>query len=759
MRTPTRIIAVALLLSLVTWRPAGATLLSPLLAAPRVTADAPDVFGYGSAFVRALKKLSSLTPEQFRRRFAKTRYLDKLSFDPTKAKFFDQFQKKGWKLNARELDLFRDNGFVVSERFGARTFAEIYYNIFTADLPVFISADSLLHAWHRSYDAVLEQLEQTILSQTLLEILDGMSQAIGEADRLYGTGVLRQSLRDADYFLAVARSLLSGKQLPSLFPESKTRVQATLAAVKGKALQRFVLFGKERKIDFSQFKPRGHYEKTVFLRRYFRAMTWLGRIDLRVSGDDRTDYRRQLGSALVLHDLLRRSKRFDQWAAFDRLLQTLVGRTDSMTFAQLGLLLRLSKVSSLRAVSLETLGSLQKKLASSKLGTQQIMSHYFESMPFDREQTVLPRSFTVMGQRFTVDSWATNQVVADRILWKGRKVQRRLPSALDVAFAVFANDHVAEWIARRILDRKGLRFRDGELYQHNLTAVRQVLDSLPRRVWTENVYMHWLYTLRALSRPAKGRSLPQVMRTKAWAMRTLNTQLASWTQLRHDTILYVKQSYTSGAGCYYPAGFVEPRVEFWRRFEAMALATAALLEKTPYPKNLDSGVQIGDLRTRHVKFFRHFAKTLGLLRAVAEKQLAQKPLSADESKILDNVIQIRHMSGATLYNGWYPTLFYSGKHDAGKYDALVADVHTDVPAPILGDPGGVLHQGVGRIDLALIAIDNGKDRVVYAGPMASHYEFVTKGMTRKSDSEWQSDLQKKKTPPRPVWTQSYLVPR
>ena len=42
-------------------------------------------------------------------------------------------------------------------------------------------------------------------------------------------------------------------------------------------------------------------------------------------------------------------------------------------------------------------------------------------------------------------------------------------------------------------------------------------------------------------------------------MKTLTTQLASWTHLRHDTLLYVKQSYSARTACVYPAGYVEPR--------------------------------------------------------------------------------------------------------------------------------------------------------------------------------------------------------
>jgi hypothetical protein len=88
----------------------------------------------------------------------------------------------------------------------------------------------------------------------------------------------------------------------------------------------------------------------------------------------------------------------------------------------------------------------------------------------------------------------------------------------------------------------------------------------------------------------------------------------------------------------------------------------------------------------------------------------------------------------------------------------VADVHSNPPAPDWGDPGCVLHQGVGSVDLLIVAIDSGEDRMVYAGPVLSHYEFEMPQVGRKSDSEWKKDLREGRTPPRPTWTGSYLVP-
>ena len=125
-------------------------------------------------------------------------------------------------------------------------------------------------------------------------------------------------------------------------------------------------------------------------------------------------------------------------------------------------------------------------------------------------------------------------------------------------------------------------------------------------------------------------------------------------------------------------------------------------------------------------------------------------------------MQIKHVSrgcySIPMYTGWYPALFYRGTEDCVKWDALVADVHTNVPAPPLGDPGCVLHQAVGNVDLMIIAIDNGKDRVVYVGPTFSHYEFEMPNAQRKSDSEWKKQLSEAQYPPRPEYTRGYLVP-
>jgi len=778
---PTRILALAATLGL----------LSAAAAADPAKKKPADPLGYSAAFDVEIARIGQITPQQFAERYPDTaKYLAKLSWDATKAKFFDAFmtdpatlsqkvRNMDFRMNEAELAVLKQNGFVVSEGLGTRSFGEQFYRIYSRDLPVFISADALLQAWHHTYDHMLMELEEVYFTTVLDEMLAAMAKELPRAKKQYDDGLLSECVTDADFFIATARSLLAGKARLPLYRGANTpvppivpvptafnqddRVLKSLTACRDEQLKfEFPLFGRPRDVDFSQFKPRGHYAKSPDLARYFQAMMWLGRIDLRVAGNPEEASPRELGAAIVLHDLLVSAGQFDNWKSFDRMLQTFVGKTDSMTFAQLGSVLRKAGINSPADVkNFNVLETIQAEIEKGKFGAQEIHGDVYTS-PFGPEKLKLPRSFTFLGQKFAIDSWALAKVVYDDIIWDGDKVQRRIPSCLDVAFSVLGNNVVVPDLVARMTDRAGMKFRDGLNYQHNLAAVRNVIDAQDKGVWTETVYAHWLACLRELATPTTDAKYPEAIRTRAWAMKSLNTQLASWTQLRHDTVLYVKQSYTMRAACEYPAGYVEPHVGFWARFETMLSRSADLIEKAPFPdRAIDkygAKVRLKEVQKKQVAFLRDFAKRAALLKGMAEKELAQQPFNADEVTCFKAVVDGRGGSGAPRYDGWYPKLFYNNPYAVEDYDGLVADVHTDVPDDVTGDPGCVLHQGVGKVDMLIIAVDSGPDRMIYAGPVLSHYEFAAPGTTRHADHEWQMILNRKNAPPRPAWTREYLVP-
>jgi hypothetical protein len=785
------------------------------LNAPVVGGD--HVFGYSAAFEEELGRIGQISPQEFAERYRiNSPYLAGIDWDPTTAQYWNLFatdpatnnigrnpSQEGYRhydfrLNSAEFAVLRQNGFVVTPRLGSTNFAEVFYRLWNDDLPVFISSDSVLQAWHRSYDNMLIELEYFWLSTIIENMIEGMAAQLEAARQEAVPGALDSSLLDADYFLTVARSLFRGSNVLSALGQ-ETRVQATLTHIQEQQLECVTLFDNERLVDFSQFKPRGHYAERLRLERYFQTVMWLGRIDLRVAGPDQDCFGfalpaspRQLGTAIVLTRLLARSGEFENWRRMDRVIQTFVGPTASMTVLQLADLLESAGIRTLADISTrEMLINLQERIEEGSLGVQHIRGDAF-TLPLGAERLRLPRSFTVFGQKFAVDSWALSKVVFSEILWtegaKTTNVMRRVPSCFDVAFSVFANDHIVPELVERITtppprgSEHMVAWRDGRPYQHNLAAVRNVIDSHSSGAWQSSIYLNWLWMLRHLSAPITDAMYPQAMRTRPWAMKSLNTQLASWTQLRHNTVLYVKPSYTDRSICSYPDGYVEPCPGFWREFEELVTRTAEMIDGLPYEGTVlyspnpywSYPVELSHIKTNQVGFLRYFASIVSQLRLIADQELRHEPLTASQLEFVDGWIQAPYTpsGGVRTYTGWYPRLYYRHRvldnrssdsypvdYGATKPDSLVVDVHTDLPDPFgSGDPGGILHQAVGDVHLMMIAIESGPRRTVYAGPVLSHYEFETAYPIRKTNSEWKEDLRTGRAPPHPSWTRSYLVP-
>jgi len=288
--------------------------------------------------------------------------------------------------------------------------------------------------------------------------------------------------------------------------------------------------------------------------------------------------------------------------------------------------------------------------------------------------------------------------------------------------------------------------RDGIPFQHHLMACKQVAELMfQNKVHTRSVYHSWIYALSQLSQdPAKfPKNLPQAMKTKSWALKTLQTQLASFTQLRHDFALYVKQPVLRG-GCDYPFGYVEPVPEF---YEAMKGMLAKLNELMKKKKNQWNGaVKVSAFLTR-------FCAVLNMLKGISEKELENENLSNEQNEFLKTILEtLEYGSGPPKFEGWYPKLYFGSPAGCIDDDGLVADIFTHHEGG--GDPGGVLHQGVRNPNLLYIVVDSGKDLMMYAGPVFSYYEFETeKG--RFTDTGWQRQIFDD-LPPRPDWTASFF---
>jgi hypothetical protein len=499
------------------------------------------------------------------------------------------------------------------------------------------------------------------------------------------------------------------------------------------------LFGVVRDEDFSQYKPRGHYTRNPDLTRYFRAMMWLGRTDFRLIETQRDAsqkfQRRQLEAALALRALIDSELR-PHFNRIDRTVSAFVGEHDYMQLDELDSLLADLGVDSAAGLGALSDAKIAQAILDGGYGTQRISSHI---MINGLGQGTLPlsSSFALLGQRYVVDSHVFSNVVYDRA--GGGNVKRMMPNPLDVGFAALGNNQAAAVLAPEL---------ERHAYAPDLASMRILVDAHPPEFWQSNLYNHWLGAVRALSpnaeaiaKPSSG--LPPVARTEAWGKRTLSTQLASWAELRHDTILYAKQSYTGGATCEFPDAYVDPYPEFYGRIAAYAafgkqLATE-LAAAEPAPTLSIAGV---------VQHFEHLGDVALRLKQMAEHELTGAAFTPEMVAFINHAVVVQAGCGSASVSepGWYGKLFYE-LHSAAEYDPTIADVHTQ-PTDEGGSPvGRVLHVGTGFARLMVVVTEGCSGPRAFAGLASSYFEIVTDGFKRLSDEEWKPRVLTATDPP------------
>jgi len=503
-----------------------------------------------------------------------------------------------------------------------------------------------------------------------------------------------------------------------------------------------------RKVDYSQFVVRGHYEE--ILEEYFRTMMWLGRIDFWLTSPPydkmpEKDIKRMSYAAVLLKELLDLAKVENLLKVNEQVITFMVGESDNLTPDELSSVIEeigLTEAEQL-VINSNTYEDFKAELVSDERYAQKILSNVIIMDPLSPEPDKLPVSFKLMGQRFIIDSYIFSNVVYDRIIFDDAKIWRPMPDPLDAMFVLGNND------ALPLLEDELNKYH----YNQQLATLRYLVDEYDDGFWESSIYNLWLNSIRKLNPEDENSNLPLFMKTDAWRMEKINTQLASWAQLRHDNLLYAKQSYTGAATCSYPYSYVEPYPEFYKH-----IATYAA-KANEYFSQLDIE---GFYTMRIEKYLDNLKTHSEFLAELAEKELSQIPFSREELNKLKKFLVKKDllMCGEPPYDGWLMDLFYEGYEQGIKHDFIVADVHTQ-PTDRLGNiVGKVLHVGLGYINMGVFLTpspSNSYEYMAYIGPVMSYYENITKDFDRFTDTRWKEMIKSKEITERPEWTNIYLA--
>jgi hypothetical protein len=650
--------------------------------------------------------------------------------------------KDDFTLSAGAQDLLEQNNFVAQFPDGDqyKQFFQLYEDGRYGEKPIFVTTDSVLHIYHLIFDKLLRDTETKYLIPDLQNLTSAL---VNETQQQYneakGTGAEGAALRNLGYLSVAAKLIDPNFNVPAEVADAvNTDLQqiAAHASLGASAVMALGGGGDEYLEDFTQYVPRGHYTRSEDLERYFRTMMWFGRITFRLKSVDETR------SALLLTQALQTAKAGDQdaatmWSLIYDPTSFFVGKSDDLTYRDYAPLMaqalgpNADVAATADDANIAAFQELAKSLAGPKVNSMVVF--------IDEDKEAVTKGMRLMGQRFTLDEYTFGQLIWRNVGTDDNK--RWLPKSLDFAAALGSSE------AYSILDSQG----DTQYakYPQQMDKVRGEIGTLADSQWTENLYWSWLYSFRPLLQPkAENSGYPSFMTNQAWTRKDLNTVNGSYTELKHDTILYAKQvmAEMGGGPPDIIKGYAEPEPEFYARIAALigmtrdGLVSRGLLE---VPENDFVDSDYNTLQTMY--------NTALDLKHISEKELSNQPLTDDEySLIMFYGGTLEHITAAAS-DPVDPNT--QGNVDVNDQDAaVVADIATG------GEAGEqALEEGTGRIMEIYVVVPIEGKLVLTRGGIYSQYEFIQPTSNRLTDEQWRAQLDSGDVPPLGDW-KTFIAP-
>lgn len=628
-------------------------------------------------------------------------------------------------LEGEIVDKLSGNGFVVCGSAG-NEFFEVYEMNRYSNIPNFVTVDSLMHTYHLYFSFLLKNIEKDYLSESIgklsLKMLDN-SAALYE--QFKGSAWESAAARNVAFFSVGAKLL--GEE-----PEVKAYVQDVV----GQELERIKqadgiymsgITGDEE--DYTQYIPRGYYAGDQKLEQYFQAMMWYGRIHFTQESEEM-----DRSALLITKALTEDAQAYELWESIYAVTSFFAGASDDLSVCEYAPAAHKAYGGDL---SSEALISDEEAFKQFHAMTAELPLPQINSIPIkDGEDNVIP-GFRFMGQRFTIDAAIMQKLIYSNVKENGTGNKRMLPDVLDVPAALGSD------MALSILEEQGAFEYAG--YEENMEKLKSFLMQENDAMWSASLYAGWLNTLRPLLVPKK-EGYPIFMQSEEWTKKNLECFAGSFTELKHDTVLYTKQVIAEMGGDYIEEidsrGYVEPEPYVYARFAALADQTA---------KGLKTYGMLGKEEEENLSILYEIADQLW---KISNKELKDEVLSAEEYDFIQ-------CYGGNLEHFWYETVKDETTDMVSTQEcpaAVVVDIATD-------PNGSVLEAATGNPSIIYVVVKvDGKIKIA-KGSVYSFYQFSWPLEERLTDAKWRQMLGIQADEngnhnydlsiPKPDWTGSY----
>jgi hypothetical protein len=610
-------------------------------------------------------------------------------------------------------------------------FYQLYESFRYSSLPVFVTTDSVFHVYHLTFDKMLRDLEKTSFIPILNELTTAMLESsISQYESLKGTDLEEAALRNVAYFAVAAKALGLTVNIPKdadvlasqeiALMESKAPMEVSPIWAMGDEANEDLLLE-----DYSQYIPRGHYTLSPALEKYFKAMMWYGRLTFRLKSTVETQRALLMIQAMRTAQTSSGKSATELWQNIYDPTVFIVGKADDLSFKEYGVLSDQIFGANPDLISFAD----NRKMVTFFEAARNLPPPQINSMwvYIDQDRDDATQGFRFMGQRFTLDQYVFGQLIFRNV--GTIEAPRALPKGLDLLAAMGSVE------AYNLLEQMGET--KYENFDTQFTKVKAEVASFGLDSWTQNLYWGWLYSMQPIF-AVKGPQYPAFMQNQAWLRKDMATALSTWTELKHDTILYSKQVMAEmggGSEDEPPKGYVEPNPEAFARLLALAQMTHSGLED----RGLLDDTTRGNLD--------NLIDELQFLLEISLKELNGTTISDEDYWRIQ------------YFGGWLEAMTIAAADppadDVGhnyledQKSALVADVASGY--------GNALEQGVGYPTPILVVSPLAPYHLTL-GAVFTYYEFIVPANERLTDEAWREMLETGNAPEMPEWTKSYIIP-
>ncbi len=667
----------------------------------------------------------------------KPNYEDALNKD-----FFTGFSEK-------QLETLKEKGFVVlKSKGGASYMYSTYEGAEYNGVPVFITTDAVLNMYHIFYSQSMKVLEEKYIYKDLGEItltlleksLSDYESAPEEMTPYYeklsayyylSAKLLFDGLEQIDYDIdsggtqfytseecvnAINKNLSEYDRLKAKIPQGVSDIASVEynKMLDGENVKYFdsEIFGYD--IDYSQFKPRGHYNSTDILKSYFRAMMNYSLAGFELSTDKENIQSFQDGyvmSMLLTKSMTENKDVYEKINNIYKLTSFYSGKSDDLDVSYTQNFIdkiygdKSAEVQSLEGISLLLDESYYDKVIEeiNKLPTPKLVPK-IRSAKNAALNVSTARQLRFMGQRYNFDSFVMQELTEPDL--------RTNISAFDV-LATFGNRK-----AKEVLDDYYKPAENWSEYYSKLAKLQKLYREQKSKVFTTDLYHAWLSNIElALNNKPKG-NVPYFMTTDSYKYKNLNTALGSYAELKHDNVLYSKQMVAEMGGPEegsLPLSYLEPNTELYKSMcDILTMTSEGLSANNITDEDIVQSVE-------------QMKETMQVFVAISEKELSGEDVSNDELKEMVYFgALVDYMNERLKYNRLFVDYSYADSEDGC---ALISDVAT-----IVGS--GYLELGIGyHLDIYVLTEVNG-NTVIAEGSVYSAVEFFSD--TRLTDEEWRA---------------------